>query len=71
MPAPPVSGDGVLVRARALGICGTDREIVAGQYGWAPDGLARLITRRVPLNRWREAFTAQPDYIKVVVEFAS
>jgi threonine dehydrogenase-like Zn-dependent dehydrogenase len=32
--------------------------------------LDRLITRRVPLSRWREAFTPTPDDIKVVLEFA-
>ena len=31
--------------------------------------LGRLISRRVPLDRWREAFTRQPDDVKVVVEF--
>jgi len=31
--------------------------------------LDRLITRRVPLDRWREAFTPQPNDIKVVVDF--
>jgi threonine dehydrogenase-like Zn-dependent dehydrogenase len=31
--------------------------------------LDRLITRRVPLSRWREAFTPRPDDIKVVLEF--
>jgi len=32
--------------------------------------LARLISRRVPLSRWREAFEQRPDDIKVVVDFA-
>jgi threonine dehydrogenase-like Zn-dependent dehydrogenase len=42
--APPPTADGaVLVRTRALGICGTDREIVAGNFGWAPEGRERLI----------------------------
>src|SRR5262249_40377525 len=27
----------------ALGVCGTDREIVAGLYGWAPPGRKRLV----------------------------
>jgi glucose 1-dehydrogenase len=31
------------------------------------DWLARLITRRVPLDRFTEAFTAQPDDVKVVI----
>ena len=38
------SGDGdVLVRARAMGVCGTDAEIVGGKYGWAPPGRDRLV----------------------------
>ncbi len=42
--APPPASDGaVLVRALALGICGTDREIIAGGYGWAPPGAQKLI----------------------------
>jgi glucose 1-dehydrogenase len=41
---PPSENDGdVLVRALALGICGTDREIIGGDYGWAPPGMPRLI----------------------------
>jgi threonine dehydrogenase-like Zn-dependent dehydrogenase len=35
------------------------------------DWLASLITRRVPLNRAEEAFTDQPDDVKVVVELDS
>jgi threonine dehydrogenase-like Zn-dependent dehydrogenase len=33
--------------------------------------LDRLITRRVPLSRWREAFTLRADDIKVVLEFSA
>lgn len=43
LPAPPASDGAVLVRALALGICGTDREIINGDYGWAPPGSDRLI----------------------------
>lgn len=43
VPHPPASDGNLLVRALALGICGTDREIVAGSYGWAPSGARRLI----------------------------
>jgi threonine dehydrogenase-like Zn-dependent dehydrogenase len=39
----PPSDGGVLARALALGICGTDREIIAGEYGGAPAGSQRLI----------------------------
>ncbi len=33
------------------------------------DWLAGLITRRVPLDRWREALERRPDDIKVVLGF--
>ena len=33
------------------------------------DWLARLITRRVPLSRWREAFEPRDDDVKVVARF--
>ena len=40
----PSPGDGaVLVRTWALGVCGTDREILAGVYGSAPPGEQRLV----------------------------
>ena len=54
--APSPQSDGaVLVRALALGICGTDREIVAGDYGWAPNGARRLILGHESLGRVEEA----------------
>jgi threonine dehydrogenase-like Zn-dependent dehydrogenase len=31
------------VRSVALGVCATDREIVGGEYGWAPPGQNRLV----------------------------
>ena len=40
---PPLSDGGVLVRTLAIGVCGTDRDILAGQYGCAPAGQARLV----------------------------
>jgi threonine dehydrogenase-like Zn-dependent dehydrogenase len=51
---PPAEGD-VLVDALALGVCGTDREIVSGEYGEAPAGAARLILGHESLGRVREA----------------
>lgn len=40
----PAPGEGdVLVRALELGICGTDFELITGQYGWAPKGSDYLI----------------------------
>jgi threonine dehydrogenase-like Zn-dependent dehydrogenase len=33
----------LLIKAHALGICGTDMELVDGKYGWAPPGQTRLV----------------------------
>ncbi len=55
VPAPPGSDGTVLVRALALGICGTDREIIAGQYGWAPPGQQRLVIGHELLGRVEDA----------------
>ena len=44
--------------------------IVSGEVGLAkpdPDWLASLITRRVPLSHATEAFSPQPDDVKVVI----
>ncbi|MEA2936244.1 MAG: glucose 1-dehydrogenase [Variibacter sp.] len=43
MPEPSRSDGVLLVRALALGICGTDREIIAAEHGAAPPGEERLI----------------------------
>ena len=43
IPEPPESQGSLLVRTLALGVCGTDREIVAGAYGEAPPGAERLV----------------------------
>ena len=55
VPAPPGSDGTVLVRALVLGICGTDREIIAGQYGWAPPGQQRLVIGHESLGRVEDA----------------
>lgn len=41
----------VLVAALALGICGTDREIVSGSYGEAPPGQPHLVLGHESLGR--------------------
>ncbi len=52
----PVAGDGeLLVDAIAVGVCGTDKEIVAGEYGWAPPGQERLVIGHESLGRVRTA----------------
>ena len=43
VPEPDVSEGSVLVEAVAVGVCGTDVEIVEGKYGWAPPGKTRLV----------------------------
>jgi threonine dehydrogenase-like Zn-dependent dehydrogenase len=55
VPAPPKSDGAVLVRALALGVCGTDREIVSGAYGWAPPGQKRLVIGHESLGKVQEA----------------
>jgi glucose 1-dehydrogenase len=45
----------VLIQAHALGICGTDREILAGLYGVAPPGEDRLILGHESVGRVIEA----------------
>lgn len=48
----PDSRDGsVLVEAIAVGVCGTDVEIVEGKYGWAPRGKTRLVLGHESLGR--------------------
>ena len=37
-PEPELREGSVLVEAVAVGVCGTDVEIVEGKYGWAPPG---------------------------------
>lgn len=48
-------GDRLLVQALALGICGTDREIVSGAYGWTPPGNDRLVIGHESLGRVLDA----------------
>jgi len=51
LPEPdPAEGD-VLVAALAVGVCGTDREIVAGSYGTAPGPDGRLVLGHESLGR--------------------
>ena len=52
----PQPGPGeLLVDGLALGVCGTDREIAAGEYGWAPPGRERLVLGHESLGRVLEA----------------
>jgi threonine dehydrogenase-like Zn-dependent dehydrogenase len=54
--AEPVPGDGeLLVEGLAVGVCGTDREIVSGEYGWPPPGRRRLVLGHESMGRVRSA----------------
>ena len=55
MPEPPEEDGPVLVRTQAIGICGTDLEIINGEYGSAPPGQDRLIIGHESLGRVAEA----------------
>src|SRR3954452_6483667 len=55
VPDPEAGPRELLVEGLALGICGTDREIVAGEYGWAPPGRDRLRLGHESLGRVRRA----------------
>jgi threonine dehydrogenase-like Zn-dependent dehydrogenase len=45
----------LLVEGLAMGVCGTDLEIVRGDYGWPPPGRERLILGHESLGRVLEA----------------
>src|SRR5919198_390397 len=59
VPEPKLSdipdGNGVLVKVLRVGVDGTDKEIVAAEYGDAPDGYDFLITGHESLGRIVEA----------------
>ena len=48
---PDISDGSVLVEAVAVGVCGTDAEMVEGKYGWAPPGKTRLVLGHESLGR--------------------
>jgi glucose 1-dehydrogenase len=59
--AEPPEGDGpVLVETLAVGICGTDIEILSGAYGWPPPGRERLVLGHESLGRVLEAPAGGP-----------
>ncbi|GAA2416061.1 alcohol dehydrogenase catalytic domain-containing protein [Streptomyces coeruleofuscus] len=55
LPAPaPATGE-LLVEGLAVGVCGTDKEIARGEYGWAPPGREWLVLGHESLGRVRQA----------------
>jgi glucose 1-dehydrogenase len=55
MPEPPDDDGPVLVETIAVGVCGTDIEIINGDYGWAPPGEQRLTIGHESLGRVLDA----------------
>jgi threonine dehydrogenase-like Zn-dependent dehydrogenase len=51
VPEPDLREGSVLVEAIAVGVCGTDVEIVEGKYGWSPPGSSRLVLGHESLGR--------------------
>ncbi|HEX2145451.1 MAG TPA: glucose 1-dehydrogenase [Glycomyces sp.] len=52
----PKPGEGeLLVDGLALGVCGTDRDLINGDYGWAPPGSDYLVIGHESLGRVRAA----------------
>ena len=54
-PEPPVAEGPILVETLAVGVCGTDREILAGAHGAAPPGQDRLVLGHESLGRVLQA----------------
>jgi glucose 1-dehydrogenase len=54
-PEPTIDDGELLVDGLAIGVCGTDKEIVAGQYGWPPEESASLVLGHESLGRIRES----------------
>ena len=48
---PDMRDGSVLVQCVAVGVCGTDVEIIEGKYGWAPPGGTRLVLGHESLGR--------------------
>lgn len=55
VPDPQAETGEVLVRALGLGICGTDFELISGEYGWAPPGSNHLILGHESLGKIEQA----------------
>src|SRR3954470_23695146 len=55
VPEPVPGPDELLVDGLALGICGTDRELISGEYGFAPAGADRMLLGHESLGRVRAA----------------
>jgi glucose 1-dehydrogenase len=48
LPEPIITENTLLIEGHAIGVCGTDREILEGRYGAAPPGESRLVLGSAP-----------------------
>ncbi|WP_006241910.1 glucose 1-dehydrogenase [Mycolicibacterium tusciae] len=55
VPDPVAAAHEMLVNGLAIGVCGTDREIAGGEYGYAPPGRDRLVLGHESLGRVQSA----------------
>ena len=55
VPDPEPQAGELVVRGVAVGVCGTDKEIVRGDYGWAPPDRDRLVLGHESLGRVEHA----------------
>jgi len=73
IPEPDPAAGSVLVEALAVGVCGTDLEILGGEYGTAPAGKERLVIGHESLGRVLEAPSdsgfAAGDLVAGIVRF--
>ena len=60
---PAIAAGSVLATTLAVGVCGTDIELISGAHGAAPPGSARLIIGHESLARVEEA-PAQSGLVK-------
>lgn len=60
LPEPATEPNALLVQTLAIGVCGTDREILAGRYGEAPPSQTRLVLGHESLGR---VLTAPPGAV--------
>lgn len=50
-PPPSPNGTDLIVQMIAVGVCGTDRELLTGDYGWAPVGKTEMIIGHETVGR--------------------
>jgi threonine dehydrogenase-like Zn-dependent dehydrogenase len=66
LPGPVGDAKGVVLQSLCVGVCGTDREILRGDYGRAPAGEERLVLGHECVARVAEAGHALPSGTLVV-----